>query len=586
MRLDLYVLAAKSEAIMENPKRSLFYFEKALPLVTNSSDKKSVLFGIVKMQIWLNMLNKANNTLDKIQLLSLTKDEKIQLHQLRAKAKINHASNKKDDNLDRINRYIDNGDGVRAYYLINQSYKDEYNSRRYRLMAESMAEMNRPVKSLEFYQKAFSTAKTRDEQKAALFGIGKIDIWLANYVRAERTFRMLLTYYPLSHDEYQTALAGLVKSLAYYDRTRSAYHAIPPNLIFTDQKLVIAAGQAALWSGWNDIAKCILCRYKNITDQIDLNSALGADYKDLKWQTDLTTAPDVVTPTYFFSHDSDNFDKRQATLDYTHYWSQIIQTSIGLQSTKYTQIKPEKLHASGFYVGGTLNPTRQLSMSALLQPNQYKNDTTGQRNTWNLLLWNFHANYTFNDYISANILALREVVETFPAFNNHITDKQYSVGLNINPLPYINFNGSLYQLDFSDTNRRPGYYSSASVLFAPNIGLSLLGVFRGYTDKFTSPDYFSPHKYMSESLILKLGRRLGATWHYYIDAGSGRQFITPFNSPTSSGPIWQWGAGINGPLSEHFIFSAYYSDIHQASGFANSSNYDYKYGGVSINIIL
>lgn len=584
-RFDVYIIAGKSMAIMENPERSLLYFEKALPLSANQSDKKVTLFEIAKMQIWLERSSDARRTLDIIQNLSLSKAEKKNLNQLRAKIEVKAATTTANNNISRINRYLEANDGVRAFNLINEVYANEYNFTRYRLSAESMVAMNRPNKALEFYKKALLASTTKNEQKIALFGIAKLHLWIANYVRAERTFRTLLTY-PLTPNEYQLALAGVVKSLAYYDRPRTAYKSIPSDLTYTTPQLVIAAGQATLWSDWADITKCILDTYKNLACQIDMKSSLGGDYLDLKWQTDLATASNVITPSYFVSHDSENFDKRKFRLDYNHYWNQIIQTSIGLESIKYTQNSPFQLNATGFYIGEILRPTRELLVRAFLQSYQYKNYTTGQKNNWNPVLWDLNANYIFNDYIAANIRGKREIVETFPAFNDEITDNLYTAGLNINPVPYVHLDGSVFQLSFSDKNRREGYFTSASVLFAPNIGLSLTGILRGYDDKFTSPDYFSPHRYMAESLVLKLARRLGATWHYYIDGGAGRQFISPFGSPTVSSPIHQWGTGINGPISNHFIFTAYYANSHQASGFINSPDYDYKYGEITLNIIL
>lgn len=584
-RFDIYIITAKAMAIMENPSRSLFYFEKALSKAANASDRKVALFGIAKMQIWLEKSSAARKTLNAIENLSLNHTEKKNLDQLRAKIEIKVVKSPVNKNITRINRYLEADDGVRAFDLINQAYKDEYNFMRYRLSAESMVAMNRPNKALEFYQQALLASTTKNEQKVALFGIAKLHFWLANYVRAERAFRMLLTY-KLTANEYQLALAGFVKSLAYYDRPRSGYKSIPLDLTYMNSQLVIAAGQATLWSDWADITKCILNTYKDLTCQIPLKSTLGSDFLDLSWQTDLATTANVLTPSYFASHDSENFDKRLSRLDYRHYWNQIIQTSIGLEYIKYTQNSPFQLNATGFYIGEVLRPTRKLLIKAFLKPYQYKNESAGQKNHWNPVLWNFNADYVFNDYISARVEGKREIVETFPAFNDEITDNLYSVGLNINPIPYVHLDGSLFQLAFSDKNRREGYFSSATVLFAPNISLSLTGILRGYDDKFASPDYFSPRRYMAESVLLKLGRRLGATWHYYIDGGAGRQFISPFGSPRVSSPIHQWGAGINGPISRHFIFTAYYANTHQASGFINSPDYDYKYGEVTLNIIL
>jgi hypothetical protein len=184
-------------------------------------------------------------------------------------------------------------------------------------------------------------------------------------------------------------------------------------------------------------------------------------------------------------------------------------------------------------------------------------------------------------------LGLREVIETFPAFVNHITDNQISSSLTLNPLPYVTLNGAYSRLDMSDTNNRNVYHASANAFILPTYGVSLTGIFREFNDKFTTPNYFSPNNYKAASLILKWNRRLGATWHYYIDGGGGRQFIQPQpGEPTAASPIYQYGFGITGPINKYLIFSAYYADMHQASAFLDSPGYHYQYGGVSLNVLF
>lgn len=552
-RVDVYVIAAASMAIMEDPKESLYYYKKALVLSTSTNDKKAILAGITKMQLWL---------------------------------KDNAAKNTAKNNLARINRYIENNDGIRADYLINQIYKQDDNYTRFRLSALSMILMNRPVQALAFYEKAYNLSKTKEERKVAVFGMAKMNFWLAYYVKAGHLYQSLLTDYQLTPKEYQLALAGRVKSLAYYDRPRLAYKTIPPHIIYTEPALVVAAAQASSWSDWSDITKCILKTYRNTLCSLDTKSPIYRDMIDVAWQTDLATAPHNITPSYFYSHDSEEFDKRKTTLDYTHYWNQIYQTSVGLQYIKYTQHKPNQLNAYGTYLSQTVRPTRNLTVNGTIQPYQYKNLTPATDHNWYPVLWDATARYRWNDNIAANLEAKREIIETFPAFSHKITDNLYSAGFNISPAPYVKIDGSIFTLAISDNNRRNGYFVSPNILIIPDLGLSVIGVLRGYTDKFASPYYFSPHRYLEEALLLKLGRRLGATWHYYLDAGAGRQFITPFSEPTGGSPTKQFGLGMNGPISNHFIFNAYYAYKNQASAFLNATDYNYQYGEVSINMIF
>ncbi len=413
-----------------------------------------------------------------------------------------------------------------------------------------------------------------------------MQFWLAQYVRSGQTYRLLLTY-NLNAKEYELALAGLVKSLAYYDRPRSAYHMIPNDLAFTTPELVIAASQASSWANWSDITKSILIKYQPITKKVNLKSSIGKDWQDLQWQTKLATSPSIITPSIFYSHDSEGFNKTRSTLDYTHYWSQLSQTSVGLDYSVFTQNKPNKLKAHGLYIGQTVRPTRDLILQGQVEPTEYKNLTPLAHVNWNPVLWNTNVSYTPTDYISLRVLALHEIIETFAAFDDQITDNQYATSLTISPLPYVKFNGSYSRLNMSDSNNRNAYFLSSTVLLSPNYGLSATGSLREYTDRFTSPDYFSPHNYKAGTILLKLGRKLGATWHYYLDGGVGRQFIVSRpNALTAASPTYQWGLGVVGPITSWLVLNAYYADVHQTSAFLGSKEYHYQYGGVSLNVMM
>ena len=158
--------------------------------------------------------------------------------------------------------------------------------------------------------------------------------------------------------------------------------------------------------------------------------------------------------------------------------------------------------------------------------------------------------------------------------------------MTVNPLPYVQFNGSYSRLDISDSNSRDSYFLSSTVLVLPNYGLSATGIFRDYTDAFSSPNYFSPYNYKAATILLKLGRKLGATWHYYLDGGVGRQYIVSrLGEAAAASPTYQLGLGITGPINSWLVLNAYYADVHQASAFLGSPEYRYQYGGISLNIM-
>ena len=453
-------------------------------------------------------------------------------------------------------------------------------------IARIMANSNRPQQALAYYQQAFEYSNDFTDKAAALQGIAKMQFWLGQYVRAERTYRLLLSY-PLSPTEHELALAGLVKSLAYYDRPRRAYRFIPSSLSYKTPELVIAASQASLWSDWADLTRTILSTYQPITKQLPKASALGRDLQDLQWQTNLATNPNNLTPSVFSSHDSEDFNKTRELLDYTHYWQQTAQTSVGLEALTYTQSHPHREQAEGLYLGQTLRPTRDIILHGQIEPMHFKNTSLYSRSNWDPLFWEGHGSYTPTDQLSFRLLALKEVIETFSAFQDKITDNQYATSVALHPLPYLEIDGAYSRLDMSDTNHRNVYFISSTALIMPSVGLSATGSLRDYTDRFTSPAYFSPHEYKAGTLLLRLGRRLGATWHYYLDGGVGRQYVIARPGSAAAGSLtYQWGLGITGPLSKCLVLKAYYADLHQASAFLDSKDYHYQYGGIGITLLL
>jgi hypothetical protein len=469
-----------------------------------------------------------------------------------------------------------------GYALTTAPTNKESIVRSYFITAERLSLSDKPRQALNEYQKAWQFSRDPSDKKRALFGIARMQFWLGQYVRAGHSYQRLLEL-SLTPIEYELALAGRVKSLAYYDRPRAAFGMIPSHLVFTTPQLIIAASQASLWSDWPDITKTTLTSLQDLSP----NTALGKDLQELQWQTKLATSPHVVTPSVFVSHDSEDFNKQRTIIDYSHYWNYNSQTFVGLDAIHYDQGTSHQLNARGIYVAQTLRPTRHFIFYAQGEPIEYKNKTLLEGKTWAPLLWNTHVNYTPNDYVSLRILALREIIETFPAFENQITDQQYASSLSINPLPYLQVNAAYSRLNISDSNHRDSYSLSSTMLLLPTVGLSATGLLREYTDQFTSPNYFSPYNYKAASFLLKLGRKLGATWHYYLDGGVGRQYITSRPSdPTVQSPTYQWGLGITGPMTSWLVWNAYYADIKQASAFLDSPDYHYQYGGISINILI
>ncbi len=444
------------------------------------------------------------------------------------------------------------------------------------LVAQSYAGLDQTEMALKYYQLALKSAKNSEEKRVAHFGIAKSHMALSNYVRAKNTYLIILQE-PLSQEDYQLALAGLVKSLDYLEQPRIAYRTIPCGIEYHSQDLVVASAQASLDAGWYDITQNVLTNNAAIIQKIKPNSAIDRDLQNVLWQTRLATNPNNLTPSFYYSSDSESFIIRHATLDYRHYWNYTFQTHLGTDYIVYTQ--SNKLIAKGFYIQQDWNPTRNFAASVNLEPIAYSH--------WHPLLWEANLNFTPNDYINVKAIALREIVETFPAFYQRISDNQFSLGLRLNPIPYFAIDSSVTRLNFSDNNFRNGYYISGIVQIFNDLGLAGFATQRGFTDKFQAPEYFSPNQYVERKAGLTLARNLWVTWKYFLNIAIGRQYITQNpGDPTASSPTRQWGLGIRGPISKHFVFSADYENLLQASSFRNSADYKYQYANVSLDILL
>lgn len=567
----LMIMAARAYAGVENASIALHYYQRAARLATKSADRRAAQFGIAKMQFATGAYQASQQSYRLLLKQKLTSEDRaIALKGLResiyreriAHAKTLIAKERGQESLTLLRTLLTCHPGYEVLLLTGQSY----------------VLINDPFRALLYFQAALSVANNSAEYRLALFGVARMQFWLSFYVRAGESFKRLLQE-DLPPAQFELALAGYVRSLAYYNRPRKAFLSIPPDLEFTKPEMVVAAAQASLWSNWADITECIIHTYEPLTRSLDPKSGLSRDLRDAKWQADLATSPHVISPTYFYSTDSDVFSKKRAAIDYVRYWSQMFQTTLGIDHITYMQPGFNKIIARGAYLGQIFRPTRDTIFNARIQPYSY--------HLWSPLLYRVSADYNPNDYVGFNLLAQREVVETFPAMDSHITDGQYSFSINLNPIPYLNINTSIYRLNFSDTNFRNGYYFSPTVTLCSELGLSAVGVIRGFKNKFKSPNYFSPHHYHTHVLILRLGRKLGATWHYYLDGGLGRQYITPLvGDPTASGPTHQWGIGLTGPVNKYLIFSLYYADVFQASSFINSPGYHYQYGAATLNILL
>ena len=552
---DVLILAAQANAELDNPLVAADFYKKARAVAKTDMQRHVADMGIQKMTSW-----------------SLSLRQKKPTHNIHKKQPIPV----RNPIIDSVRTYIDNDNGKQALQLLKPLLDHHPSYLVWMLTAQSYAEINRPGKSLDYYLLAHQAAATKPEVRASEFGIAKMQFWLGYYYRAEHTYEQILKQKPGKTDS-ELALAGKVKSFAYMDRPIRAYKSIPNNLVFTTPNMVVAAAQSALWSDWADISYDLVKKYEPILKKMPANSPLSKDLKDMVWQINQAVWPNSINPSGFFSADSEDFRVNRGWVDYSHYWSQKNKTYVGSRYTHYSQYQ-YKLDAESLYLRQDWRPTRQLFVRGQIEPTNFQG--------WQPVFGLGTINYQPNDYIRLKAGGLREVVETFPAFEQHITDSQVYAGIALKPLPYIQLDGALNKLNFSDNNDRNGYYVSASALVLPRWGVSFIAQKRSYKDKFVSPYYFSPNYYDTNTAILRLSSKTNSVWHYYIDGGLGNQLVQVTGTPSNYVPTHQWGIGLTGPITNWLILNAYYSTTNQASSFRNTPHYNYQSGGVSLNILL
>ena len=563
---DVYFLTAQAYAELENPQRALHYYQLARDLAQSNLEINLATTGINKMKAWL-----------------LTNKNKHMVHQrtfeeIACKGIVTRGMSPLScvQRIRLAKQYLSLNKGQRAIKILNPLLTNQSTFETRILVAQAYAEDNQPQFALTYYKLALLVAKKPYECTAALFGIAKMQFWLGNYYHALYSYQRILNG-PTNAYGFELATAGLIKSLAYADRSILGYRSIPDKLVFTTPDMVVAAAQATLWADQADLTKNIFTKYQSMIKTINPNSNLGRDLQDVQWQMALNTNPNVLSPGSFYSEDSEHFSILRSTVDYSHYWSQTYQSSIGVEQNRYKQ-QSSTLNAEGVYLRQKWRPTREWTLNGKIEPTTYQ--------LWSPLLWSTNSNYRPNDHLGAQVVAQREVIETFTAFDHHITDYQYAANLLLSPLPYFKLSGALSRLDISDGNVRNGYFIAATTVISTAIGLNLTLQQRGYTDKFVSPYYFSPNQYSANTAILRIGSKTNAVWHYYVDGGIGNQNIGMTGNPTATSPTKQLGFGFNGPISSHVVLNAYYAISQQASAFIDSPDYKYQYGAVSLNILL
>lgn len=567
----VYLLAAQGKALTDQPHAALTYYQQAYVLAIQENKEvlnRIALFGIARMQVASGQLEAARKT-----YLQILQTKLVASDRLLAQKGLNKIDGLKrqsahNELIQTINAYINSGQGSKAYELILPLIKKFNQPIYYTLAAKSMIASNNPHQAMIFYNLAYQRAlrnKDIEAQREALTGIATMQMWLDQYVRATKTYRLLLTY-PLNPKEYELAKAGLVKSYAYRGRTYTAFDEIPWDLRFTSPHMVIAALQTTLWTGQGDIAKDLFFKYQSVLNEIKPNTHLSRDLKNIEWQLALETAPYQLMPEFYYFKDSEDFTIQKGTLRARRYWSQQWQSRVALNYLKYAQYG-DTVNGKSFLFNQTWRPSRHFILDGEVLP-------TSLNNNWSPTQWGSSALFIPNDFISFNAAIREELIEGFPAILNHNFYHSYSVGGALQPASYVNLKSTIYQLNMNDTNTRNGYNFYGTLTFLPTIGVYTGYSIRSFTSKFRSPFYFSPNYYSNNLYLLGISHPLGSTWRYFGEGGYGSQSIKNLpDSVTGTGPSWFYKCGLRGPIRRNIFFDIQYGNYRLASNFVDSQDY-------------
>ncbi len=484
-----------------------------------------------------------------------------------------------------MNELIDKGEGDKAYTLLEPLIK-KYNTPQYLLLAgKSMAAVDKPRKSLNFYKRAYQLSLENndiDAQRDSLIGIGSIQIWLAQYVRASNTYKRLLERYPLSAKQTESAKASLAKSFAYRDRNFLALDVIPWGTEFTSPDMIEVALQTTLWTNQGDVAQSIYQKYKPVLDKIDHKSYLYRDLQNIEWLLCREIAPYQLTPEYYYLKDSEDFSIDRAILRARRYHSQFWQTNLALSDNQFSQYG-QNINGLSLIVNQTWRPNPHLLFNAEVAPTVFHSNLQNNLpnfstvHHWQPILWGTSASLTPNDFVSFDFSEREEIVDAFSAVQNRILAHTVNYGGTIQPVPYLTLAGNGYQSNFNDTNIRQGYFFLGTVAIWPAQGVYVGYRARHYADKIQTPLYFSPYMYNEELGLIGFSRQFAITWRYYAEFAYGTQTIKPdLETAAGSSPSWYYRVGINGPITKCIYFNLKYGGYDLAGAFTSGSDYRFR----------
>src|SRR3990167_1450719 len=399
--------------------------------------------------------------------------------------------------------------------------------------AQQAADHNQPQQALIFFQQASDAADNTVRKRVALFGIAKMQLANEQYAHALPIYKKLMEE-NLDAVDYEVALDGYVRSESALDRPIKAYLTIPKNFQYTSASMVIAAAQAAVWSGWNYKAKYLLDNYADLLKTVSSDSYLYRQLNDVISPVNMGTDKNAVNYNNYFQSDDEGFNIQRHQVQYARRFNSAVEATWFANRTDYSGPGYSDINAitAGVQSRGWLN--NFFSYSAGISEGQYNN--------WSPFLWDARLRLTPNDIVSFSINNSNTVVESMPALANQISMISSGLGVTIQPIYRLSLYANVLYSQFSDSNPRPSYYGKLSYLLFPSVGLYTDGLVRSFQDAFLSPNYFSPSNYFED-----------------------------------------YRAGVTEPFTNNLFLNGYYGYSNSAADSTlQTSSYAWQYGGVSL----
>ncbi|MGA2655367.1 MAG: hypothetical protein ABSF18_05265 [Gammaproteobacteria bacterium] len=434
--------------------------------------------------------------------------------------------------------------------------------------ASEAIDANDPITALDIYHDLHLSAKTNQSetyQRIALFRIARIQMWLGDYDAASEIYKSLLAS-DLDATDYQIALAGLVDSLSYNDKSFTADEVADNNNPeqVDNPDLIIANARAALWSNQPYKAKSWLEDYEG-------ESSLA--FQNLDFFTNQAAANYFIEPYFRFEHDTDDLTIYKTGMSAGHRWNKTQTSNLLAAYQQYNQ-NADSAHGEILGVSQIMHLIEQtLHLGVGINAIHFDTDWS----PWTGFVDLF---YQAQDEWAVNLYADKSLVDTYYAVANEITVNSYGVDLFYMPNYRTQFSLSPYYKNFTDGNARYGITASSDILLWPSFGLGVRPQVRYFEDskQLDTNNYFNPSEYIEGNLFLTLQQWILPTWSWYVEAGPGYQNT----HPGEDGMTYLAEGGVSGAITDITYLNAFVG--YTNASYSSASGYSNSYAGIAFTI--